>query len=817
MRGDRRHGRGFENVDGTAAGELGEVEARGADQHVTVRHVAEDADRGNRRADGGDADRHVGGAGAGDAGKDAAVCAVDGGEVASEENLVVGLEREGVDIVVRAGRGREAGVEAAVGSEDGDAVAGDGVVGREGTAGDDLVVEAGREREHRGAETGAARGGKRGVGRAGGGEAGDVIGRNRGVQRGKRAADHNAPVGLEREAVDAAVEAGADGGVECSIGGAVGIDAGDAIEGAAAERGKEAADDNLAVGLDHRRVDLAIEARAVARVETEVEGAVGEVPGQVRARRAVVTVKITADHEATVAEGRDGSDGAVEAGPNGVERGVKSPVGVEPSEVAAGRVVDEMEETSDIPLAVGRGLDGQNLAGTADRGRGCGVEGSGGVDGDAREAVAGRGIPRRERTSEEQAGVGRSDGVLAQEQGVDGAIGPREGVVEGGVARPEGGEAEDPVDVARGTVERSEAAAHVDVASGIEGQGVDVTIEAGADSEGRLVGAGGIEAGDAVAIGGDVVDRGEATSDVEFGAGAGAREREGAHVAVEAGTDVKGGIVGAGAIEADEAVAIGGDAVVRGEETAGINLGGGAGAIDHEGADIAVEPCKSRGERGVERAGRIDPDEAVDAAGGAEVGERATDEVADGAVGHHLAGEGVDGKGGADAGGSERGVEGTGGLAEFGDAIAERTTDAGEIAADDDAVGLNQNGADRAARGDGRGNPGAVVGTVGVKAGDAEARVAVDAGEFARDVDPVVVGGIDGDRGGVGVVDFNARRRGARAQDSRIVGDGGDDVDPHALRRDGGEAVADDDVVVAGVGERGRAPGQRGGDGPGER
>ena len=257
---------------------------------------------------------------------------------------------------------------------------------------------------------------------------------------------------------------------------------------------------------------------------------------------------------------------------------------------------------------------------------------------------------------------------------------------------------------------------------------------------------------------------------------------------------------------------------MRGEGAAGINLGGGAGAIDREGVDTTVEPGKPRGERGVERAGRIDPDEAVDAAaGGAEVGERATDEVADGAVGHHLAGEGVDGEGGAVAGGGERGVEGAGGLAEFGDAVAERTTDAGEIAADDNAVGLNQNGADRAARGDGCGNPSAVVGTVGVEAGDTEARVAVDAGEFARDVDPVVVGGIDGDRGGIGIIDFDARCRGARAHHGRIVGDGGDDVDPHALRRDGGEAVADDDVVVAGVGERGSAQGQRGGDGPGER
>ena len=820
LRGDRRHGRGFEDVDGAAADELGEVEARGADQHVTVGHIAEHADRGIRREDGGDADRGVGGAGAGDARKREAVGAVDGAKEAAEENLVVGLERDGVDLAVRAGRGGEAGVEGAVGIEDGDAVAGDGVVGREGTAGDDLVVEAGREGEHLGVgvETGAARGGERGVGRAGRREAGDVIGRDRGVQRGERAADHDAAIGLEREAVDGAVEAGADGGVERGIGGAVGLDAGDAIEGAAAEGREGAADHDLAVGLKHRGVDLSVEARAVAGAETEVEGAVGEEPGQVRARRGVVIVEIAADHEATVGQGRDGGDGAVEAGPNGVEGGVKGAVGVESSEVVARRVVDELEEAADIPFAVGRGLDGQNLAGPADCGGGCGVERTGGVDGDAREAVAGGAIPRRERTAEEQAGVGRRDGVLAEEEGVDVAVGPCEGVVEGGVAHPEGGEAEDPVDVGGGAVEGGEIAAGVDVARGVDREGVHVAAKPGSDSEGGLVDASRIKAGEAIAVGGNVVDRGEAPADVEFGAGASAGEREGESAVVQAGAHVEGGIVGAVDREAEQAVAIGGDAVVRREETAGVDRGGGAGAIDHESADVTAEAGGAGGrkhEGGVDRAGRIHANQAVDR-GAVVRGEGAAGEVANGAIGHDLAGERVERAVGRGPGGKRRN-QGTVGLAEFGEAPAGRAADAGEVAADDNAVGLDQDGADGTAGGDRRGNPGVVVRAVGVEAGDAEARVAVDAGEFARDVDAVAVGGIDGDGGGVGVVDFDARRRGTRAQDGRIVGDGGDDIDADALRGDGGEAIADDDVVVAGVGERGRVKGQRGGDGPGER
>ena len=137
-----------------------------------------------------------------------------------------------------------------------------------------------------------------------------------GVERGEGAAGEHFAVTLEREAEDGGVRAGVVGGVE----GAVGVEARDVVAHDGADGAERAADDDLAVGLDHDRGDLRGEAAADIGVERGVEGAVGVETGEVVAVNLVGGAvgldggKRTADENLAVALRGGDQDGAVHVG-----------------------------------------------------------------------------------------------------------------------------------------------------------------------------------------------------------------------------------------------------------------------------------------------------------------------------------------------------------------------------------------------------------------------------------------------------------------------------------------------------------------------
>ena len=428
--------------------------------------------------------------------------AADGGERTADDDLAVGLH-EG-DERTTFGVDLERGVEGAVSADPGEAIA-------EGprreaarldcgeiTAEDDLAVGLKREGGH----GGVGRGREAGVERAVGVQARDV-----GPLGGDRAAtpdgceltaDHDIAVRSERDGDDVAAKVG----VELRVEGAVGIEPGEAVAGGGVfvagrlERRKRAAENDLAVALHGERGHGVVG----IRIEFGIDGAVGVEAGDAIARRHDAGAgrlqggEATRDHDLAIADGgargareirglelrNEGEDDAVGVR---VVGGVERAIGVEAGHVVAGggggAGLHGGEATADDEFAVGLEREGIHLRERAARDVRveCKVEGSVGVE--AGHAIARRrgggtvGLEGGEIAADHDAAVGLED------QGADGAVGVG---IKGGVDRAVGVEAGEIVadrgDTSAGA-ERRELAGDEEFSVGLGCQDIDVAIDVG--------------------------------------------------------------------------------------------------------------------------------------------------------------------------------------------------------------------------------------------------------------------------------------------------------------------------------------------------
>ena len=230
---------------------------------------------------------------------------VVGDETADDDELVIGgLERDRGGGDVEAGAGRERGIEGTEFGEASDAGGGIAVEGGEVADGDDLLV--GLEDEGVDGVVEAGIEGECGVGRAVGIEADDAI-RDVAVDAGEGSRDEDFLVGgLDCEGVDiAAGDAGADFGGEGGVERAVGVEPCEAELVDSADVAEGASDHNLVVGLDGEVVDRAGDERGRER---GIERAVLKKAGDAGDRGAVNGGEGTCSVETTVGKRRNLGD-----------------------------------------------------------------------------------------------------------------------------------------------------------------------------------------------------------------------------------------------------------------------------------------------------------------------------------------------------------------------------------------------------------------------------------------------------------------------------------------------------------------------------
>ena len=172
--------------------------------------------------------------------------AVERVEVARDQHLAVGLDRQGVDRVVCPGAGVKAGVQRAVTVQPRDAVAACAVDRGEVAPDERLAVGLDRHGIHQDIRPGA--GVKAGVQRAIGVQPRDAIA-PRAVDCGKVTPDQDLAVGLDRYSPYPAIRPSA--GIKAGVQRAVTVQPGDAVAPRAIDRGEVAPDQHLAVGLGH--------------------------------------------------------------------------------------------------------------------------------------------------------------------------------------------------------------------------------------------------------------------------------------------------------------------------------------------------------------------------------------------------------------------------------------------------------------------------------------------------------------------------------------------------------------------------------------
>ena len=280
------------------------------------------------------------------------------------------------------------------------------------------------------------------------------------VERREEAAEIDAAVLRQRDAVHRAVGAGAD--VKALVHRAVRVQPGDAVAGNQVHMAEGTTDQDLAVRLDGHGVNRVV--RAVHRLEGWVDGAVGQQPGQTASAEFAEIFKPAADEDGAVGLHGHGVDRAVEFLLHH-KRAVQLAVLGQAGDVFAIDVGHGGELAADQHLAVNLRDD------IAHRGVGPGAGIEGGIDRaviiDPGDRVAHRAVVRGEAAANQRLAAGQRNDAA------DVVIGAGADHVTG---------IERPVDIEPGQavphhrVERGEIATDEDAAIRLDGHGVNIVV-----------------------------------------------------------------------------------------------------------------------------------------------------------------------------------------------------------------------------------------------------------------------------------------------------------------------------------------------------
>ena len=282
--------------------------------------------------------------------KPAAVLAVERGEIPADQNLAVTLERERRHRPAVATRARvESRIGRAVQVQPRDPVFGQSVERHKRTADQNRPVGLHHNRRHPAVRTGA--GTEVGIQRTIRVQARNPVEIGHAIDRGEIAPDQNLAIGLHRDGVHRAHRPTTAGGVKSTIDRAVGIQAHDALHRRAVEAEELATHENLPVALHRQRKDRAV--GSGPDVEGLVQHAPGGQPREIRLIRPIHPRKIaTNEHRPVHRRDRRGVHDRVRTRAR-IERDIQRAVRIEPRHAHRRAAVDGGEIARHQQLAVG--------------------------------------------------------------------------------------------------------------------------------------------------------------------------------------------------------------------------------------------------------------------------------------------------------------------------------------------------------------------------------------------------------------------------------------------------------------------------------
>ena len=368
------------------------------------------------------------------------------GEHAADDDQAVGdgLERDGVDRVVRARAEVDRRVETAIRAgavvnQPRDAPAPDAGESRE-VAADEQEISDGIQRHgiHRAVRSDPRIENR--IDRAIGIQARQIIQEGT-VDRGEIAADHDLARGINADRADARVRPGAQR-VEAGVDRAIGIQPRDARRGRAVDRAEITAQQHAPEGINRDRAHRAV--GPAWRRERGVHAAVQIQPRDAIARDAINRGEISRDDHLAVRRLDDHAVNRVVSAGAGIERNVQRTIQIEPRDPAADDATDIGETAADQRAPDERGLHGVRVnrqrkhrvvrPRAQARERRC-VHRA--IDIQARDAVARRAVHAGETTADHPFAIHRGRGVLDQRDDGDFAI-RTVGGIERGIERTRG-------------------------------------------------------------------------------------------------------------------------------------------------------------------------------------------------------------------------------------------------------------------------------------------------------------------------------------------------------------------------------------------